>query len=138
MSDKIAAKGTLFRRGDGATPTEVFATIGGATNITPPQRTAEQIEVTSHDSGSYREYIPSFKDEGEASVEFFYDDDDTQHQGLLADFEADVKRNFKIVFPDSSIWSFSGYVVGFEISSPFDGALTATARIKVTGSVTRS
>lgn len=140
MSDKLAAKGTLLKRGDGGSPTEAFATIGGITTLTPPNMTAEQIEVSSHDSGGYREFISSFKDSGECTFEMFWDDDDAQHEGLLDDFEGNIKRNFKIYFPTQTtqeVWAFAGYVTAFEVNSSFDAALTASVTIKVSGQVTR-
>lgn len=135
-----AAKGTLIKRGNGASP-EVFTTIDGVTNLSGPTQSREYIDTTHHTSaGGFREKKPSFKDPGQISFDLLWDPADVQHEGLLDDFEGDVLRNFKIVYPDTGAaeWLFSSYVSSFEVSAGFDAALTAAVTLDLTGQITRT
>lgn len=130
--------GTQFQRGDGAEP-EVFTTIANSTNISGPGLSRETIDVTAHDSpDGWMEFLGGLKDPGEVSVDINYDPAD--HDTLVADFEDDDPRNYRIVFPDTgqTTWSFPGIMTGFEPEAPYDDKLAASLTFKVTGKPTLS
>jgi predicted secreted protein len=139
MSTAYAGKGTLIKRSNGAT-TPVFATINGVRNIDGPGLSREYIDTTHQTSaGGYREKIPSFKDAGQVSFDLLWDPADTQHEGLISDYEDDVLRDFEKVYPNTgaATWAFSGYVT-FELSAPLDDALMARVVIDISGAVERT
>lgn len=140
MTTSYAAKGTLLKRGNGAT-SEVFSTVNGVKNLDGPGLSREYIDVTHHtSSGGYRERRPSFKDAGQITFDLLWDPADTVHEGLLTDYEGDTLRNFQEVFTDASstTWQAAGYLSQFEISAPIDDALMARCAIDITGAVDRS
>ena len=130
--------GTALQRGDGATP-EVFSTIANVTSINPPSMERSTIDVTAHDSDDgWMEFLGSLKDGGEVSADVNYDP--SEHDALVADFDDDAPRNYKIVFPDAdaTTWSFQAILTGFEPEAPYDDKLAASLTWKVTGKPTLS
>jgi len=131
----VAAFGTTLKMG--ATP----VAIANVTGISGPSYSAETIDVTAHDSASnYREYVPSFLELGEISVDINFDPTETTHKnttgGLLEAFENRTNETWAIEFPDGSSVGFSGYVTGFELDAPFDDKLSASLTIRTTGAAT--
>lgn len=103
MSNATAGKGSIFSRGDGATPTEAFTAIAEVTSITGPNMTAETIDVTNMDSGGWREFITSLKDAGEVSFGLNFQPGATSHIALIQD-EIDTQvRNYRIEWPDAKV-----------------------------------
>lgn len=132
----IDGRGTALQRGDGATP-EVFTTIANVTSINPPSMERETIDVTAHDStDGWMEFVGGLKDGGEVSADINYDPG--EHDSLVADFDDEDPRNYRIVFPDddATTWSFSAILTGFEPEAPYDDKLSASLTWKVTGKPT--
>jgi predicted secreted protein len=133
----IFAKGTQLKVGNGATPTEVFTLIPGVRTITGPSMSAEQIDITSHDTpGGFRDKMQGLKDWGVLSFELLWEPENTQHQQLFDDYVAGTVRNYTLTYPDTpaTTLTFAGFVGNNPTSAPFDGALTKTAEIVIMGS----
>jgi predicted secreted protein len=131
------AFGTLFKRGNGATPTEVFTTIANVTNISGPERTRDTIEVTSHDSPEqWKEFLGGLKDGGELSLDINYDPSETTHD-LDDDFDDVNPRNYKIVIlpgtDDEHTWSIKGILTKLGDEFPHDDKMARSMTVKVTG-----
>ncbi|MEU9972350.1 phage tail tube protein [Streptomyces sp. NPDC051014] len=130
--------GTLFKRGDGASP-EVFTAIGDATGISGPGLSRDTIDVSSHDSpDQWMEFLGGMKDGGEVSVDINYQP--AHHDTLVDDFDDDEPRSYQLVFPDedSTTWGIKAIMTGFEPDSPYDDKLSAKLTFKVTGKPTLS
>jgi len=97
-------------------------------------------DVTTHDStGGWEEVVGTILRSGELSMDIVYDPADATADattGLVYAMENRISCFFKVTFPDTTEWSFTGYVTGFEPSAPADGALTASVTIKVNGAPT--
>lgn len=138
MSNAIAAKGTLLKMGDGASP-EVFNTIAEVTNVDPPKLSAKMLDTTNHSStGGWEEKLPGILSGGQVSFDINYIPTDSTHgatTGLLKALKDRLLKNFKVVFPDSpaTTWTFAGYVSEFAAGAPVDGKLAAKVTIDVTG-----
>lgn len=102
MSGATTGQGLKLQRGDGATPTEGFTTIGEVTNVSGPDETVEQIDVTSFDSTA-REFIASISDSGEVSFDMNLVGSNAQQQGLRTDHRAGTVRNFKLIIKDKPL-----------------------------------
>jgi predicted secreted protein len=123
--------GTALARGNDAGP-EVFANIAGITNISAPSLSRETLDVTGHDSAdAAREFRGGLKDGGEVSIDINYDP--SVHDVLVADFDDEDPRNYKIVFPDTTEWGFAAIMTGFSPSAPHDDKLSASVTFKVSG-----
>ncbi len=132
--------GTLFKRGNGATPTEVFTTIANVTNIGGPDRKRETIDVTAPDSpGGWMEFIGGLKDGGEVSLDVNYDPAEVTHD-LDDDFDAVEPRNYQIVIlpgtADEYTWTIAGVMTALGDEFPYDDKMARSMTIKVTGKPT--
>jgi predicted secreted protein len=137
MSQAIFAKGSQLKVGDGATPTEVFTLIPEIRNISGPTMSAEQIDVTSHDTpGGFRDKIQGLKDWGVLNCEMLWVPSDTQHRQLFDDYVAGTVRNYQLTVPDTAMTTlnFAGFVGNNPTQIPFDGALTKNVEIVIVGS----
>ena len=141
MGASSGQKCTL-KRGDGATPTEAFATIGRIKSWTGPSASAPQIDVSSVDSDA-REYIPGLEDSGEVSFDFFFDASNAMQTGIRTDMESRLARNFKLELNDkptggtsNTIITFSGIFTKFDIKGGVNAAVEGSAAIKISGKPT--
>lgn len=132
---KIAAFGTLFKRGS--------TSIAYITNVSGPSLAADTEDVTTHDStAAWEEHVVTILRSGEVTLDLKYDPAAATQKyasgGLLYDLVSRTAQTFSIVFPDAATttWTFSAFVTGFEPGAPHDGALTASAKLKVTGQPT--
>lgn len=129
-----SAFGCQFQRGDGGSPTEIFTTIGQATNITGPGLDRDVIDVSSHDSvDRFREYVGGLIDPGEVTFEVNWDP--AIHVGLVDDFQDPAPRNYRIVLPDppGGDWEFGAFITGMGHEYPHDDKMSADFTFKISG-----
>lgn len=133
----VSSHGTFLKVGDGTEPTEVFATIAEVLDISGPGQTLNTEDATNHDSGGWREPIPTLLEGGEVTFDINYINDTTQ-SGFLQDQTSRTRRNFQIVYPltPAVTKEFSGYVTNFSFSAPVEGILRASCTVMITGAVT--
>ncbi|MCZ2155741.1 MAG: hypothetical protein LC114_17890 [Bryobacterales bacterium] len=141
-SSAIWAYGSILQLGDGATP-EVFTAIAEITELTPPQMSRDDIDVTSHQSSDgYREFISGLRDSGEVSFKANWLPTNSTHDGttgLLETFNDDVNHNWKIILPNTLITiAFSGFLTAFEPDLPLEEQAQLSGTIKVSGKPTIS
>lgn len=130
---KQAAFGTLLKRG--------VTTIAYVQNISGPGLAADTEDVTTHDStAAWEEHVATILRSGEVSIDLEYDPAAATHKyasgGLLYDLVSRTAQTYSITFPDTTAWSFSCFVTGFEPGAPHDGALTASVKLKLSGQPT--
>lgn len=137
------ARKALIKVGDGATPTEVFTTIGQVNSEIPmPQLSATTQDITSRDAaGDYDEVMPGRKSAGDIAITVIWDPQNPTHVGassLLALFNNKTLRNFQITLPAplTQKWSFAAYVVNYQPSAPMEGAMTASVTLRIVGEPT--
>jgi predicted secreted protein len=136
ISNAFSGIGTAFKRGDGAS-NEAFTAIAEVKNISGPDISRDFIDVSSLDStGGYREFIAGFRDAGQITLTMNYTLD--SYDDLKIDFDADVSRNYQIVFGDTTAttYDFAGWVVGLSHNISFDDAVSLECTIKVDGQIT--
>jgi len=127
MAKGIAALGTKLLKG--STP------IAELTNISGPRLTVDQLEVTSHDSeGGYREYVPTLRTGGEVAIEGNFVPTDEGQFALYEAFNDGTSDTYTIQLPqDLGSWTFDANVSAFEMGAPFEGKLTFSATLRITG-----
>lgn len=128
---RFSAFGVQFRRA-----TVVIAQVR---SISGWGLTMDTIDVTSHDStGAWREFVAGLIDGGEITLDLIFDPDNTGHANLRTDLTARTSNTYDVRFvdPTPQIWSFTGFVTGFQPESPVDGDLTAAVTVKSTGAIT--
>lgn len=106
-------------------------------NISPPEMSRDDMDVTDHDSpDNFKEYIPGLKESGEVSIEGHLIPTDETQKGLLAALDIDEPEEWTIRFPTVPVLRicFMGYVKSYKVGdAPVDGKMTFSATIKVTG-----
>lgn len=132
---KYAAFGTLLKRAG--------TTIAQVQNISGPGLSLDTEDVTTHDQATaWEEVVGTILRSGEVTLDIVYDPNHATHKnaagGLLADLAARTSVSYTLIFPSSGTvtWTFTALVTGFEPSAPYDGALTASVTLKLTGAPT--
>lgn len=127
----VVSMGTTLKKGVGGAGTVVasLTSIGGL------ELSADVIDSTALDSaGSYRQFVSSFKDAGEISLEGYYNY--TAHSPLLTDFEAGTVSDYSINFADGSSWAFKAVVTGFQTGVSLEDLVSFSSTLKVSGKPT--
>lgn len=123
------ALGTILKKGD--------QKIGGLTSIGGIEITADTQDVTTLDSdGGYREFIGTFKDAGEVSLEGYFRPGDVGQMAMQTSLDNGQPEAYTIEFPTTpkATWAFDGVVTGFKVGdAETDGTITFGATIKVSG-----
>jgi predicted secreted protein len=100
----------------------------------------DTVETSYHGSASgWRTFVPGLIDGGEVTLDLLFDPSEATQMnstGLLSELTGRSVEGFKVIWPDASTFSFDGLVTRFEPGAPFEGALTGSATIKVTGAIT--
>jgi hypothetical protein len=124
----------------GANGTEIFTDVSEIKNIALTGRNKSVYEVTHMLSPDhYREFRGSLKDGGELAFDMNYIND-VQQQALRDDYEdADLVRNFQIIFnteDDGEVtWQVPCIVNGLDFNFPMEGAIGSQVKVKVTGAI---
>jgi len=122
------AFGTQLQRFGGST----FEAIASLTSISGPGLSRETIDVTAHDSpDAWMEFLGGLKDGGEVSCDI--NRRPAVHDVLMADFEDDDPRTYRIEWPSGAAWTLDAILTGYECDSPYDDKLSASLTWKVTG-----
>ena len=114
------------------------ADLAELTSISGPSESMDTIDLTSHDSTeAFREFVAGLHDGGEISIEGnFIKGDSTGQIAMHTDFQAGTVKAWIIKMPG---WASApqiagnGYVTAFSLDYPFDGKISFSATIKVTG-----
>jgi predicted secreted protein len=131
----LKAQGVVLKRGDGATPTEVFSAVGDITGVAGVDGGSNtEIDVTDL-SSTAREFLQGLKDGGSATLSGFLNTSDTQQTGLRTDRDNGTLRNFELDLTDSgpTTISFSAIVTSFTIDAQVDSAIALSITLKISG-----
>jgi hypothetical protein len=128
-SASVNGFGTTFSYESAA---DTYTALAEVLSVTPPSISVETVDATHMGSDDgFREFIASLKDGGECTVNMNYvETSATLLQTLVL---AGVER-FKIVFPGSSTFIFSGIPTAFAFDDlVIDDKVAMSLTIKVTG-----
>lgn len=127
--------GSLVKRGNSATPTEIFTALGEVLSINGLSVTKDTVDVTHMQSPQrWEEIISSIKRTGEISVEMNFVPDGTTTDNCFADVNSNVPRNYQFITPDAAVtWTVMCHATGYEMGIPLDDKMTATLTLKPTG-----
>lgn len=112
----------------------VLTAIANLTNINGVEITADEIDVTDHDSDDgYREYAQGLKDGGSVSIEGHFLNDTTQI-ALKTLLDSGTAVPCEINFPSAlAKWTFDAFVTSIGTEEPFDDKIAFKATLKITG-----
>ena len=119
---------------NGATITIGGTAISNVVSFGVPSDSSDEIDVSDH-SSDRRSFVNGMIDSDDMTIEIVYDPADAGHTSLRTSVgQAAVEFIITLSGPSTShIHTFDALVKGFAIDLPADGALTATATIKRTG-----
>jgi len=134
MSDNaISAQGTLVARRPFGSGT--FTTIGELRDITVPPIMRNPIEMTAHND-TEETFVMGIRRKGELSFQIGFVPSLATHNdsaGLIQSIKNGDRDTWRITYPDTSQFLFSGYVSNIAISAPVDDALVADVTVRPTG-----
>ena len=116
-----------------------YVAIGQVKDIEGPGNTRDQIEVTDHDSGGWKEYIGGLIDGGEVTFTIGYDNANSEHGDLLTALNSDTIPAWELtlnVTSGTAVWTFDGPVTSFGASTPVAGENMVNITVKVSGQAT--
>lgn len=136
MATRYGGFGAVLQRGDGSTPTEVFASIAGVTDIKGPEISLDMADATAHDSpGAFEEKVPTIIRTGSVTFSIRWDPADVPQNVLRTDLTSRVKHNWKVIWPDAgnTTWDFEAYVTKVGPTAPYADVLGADIELTMTG-----
>ncbi len=131
----ISAQGTVIARN--ALGVGGWLDIGELRNITPPPLTRNVIETTNQNE-DIDAFVVGIKRRGEMTFQIGFVPNMASHgssAGLIKAWNDGTLDIYRITFPDTSTWLFSGYVSNVGPSAPLDDGLVADVSIRPTGSM---
>lgn len=141
MSDALIGYGTQFLMA--ATPgASALTKLAEITAVGLPNEQVGEVEVTHFESpGRTREFIPGLSDAGEITIELNWVPGSATDD-LITAAKADGKvRSMRVVTPPDDtrqMYTFPGFVRGFERTAPIDDKMSATVTIRVAGAVVQA
>ena len=120
--------------------------VGGLTSIGLPETEKEEVEVTDHDSGGWREFIPGLRDGGTIQLTMRLKPHDDGQRKLDENFNANGEEVTCVLTlpanPEDNnsqlSYQFQAFVQSLGGEAPFDTAGEKTATLRITGVVNRS
>jgi hypothetical protein len=125
--------GTTFAKSDmGGTP--VYTALADVISIEGPGLTRDTVDATHMGSTErFREFVGGLRDAGEVTIELNFDPGGTAQIALVASYRSDSAINYRITFPDATIWEFAAFVTSISPTTPLDDKMTLSAGFKLTG-----
>jgi hypothetical protein len=127
-SNGISAHGTIIKRNG--------VNIAELKDITPPPLSRKPIDTTTHNSDD-DSYVVGIRRKGELQfmVNWLPSGEATHdaNSGLLDAWAQGSKDEYQILFPDGSVWLFSGFVTNIAPKAPVDGVQEASISVRPSG-----
>ena len=116
--------------------------VSNITNITGPSISVDEVDVSSFDSGKFREFKPGLADAGELSVEGNHVDKSAVDLWIDAVDDGTIFEDAELKVPDGSgnyvVYTFNCFVQEYEAEADFEDKATFSASLKITGGVSVS
>lgn len=138
MSIGIAAQGTLYKLNSVASPSS-FTTIPETCKLTCPSSKFDLLELTSHDSSGFKEWVPGMSDGGTVSAEINFAPSNAVHISLRTQAYAKTLVGFQIIFPGAGSggqMAYNAYIDNFPPVADVNTVLKSNVSSKVTGQIT--
>jgi len=130
-------KGTIIKIGDGATPTEVFTTIGQITDWDGFDESAKSIDITVITDDYAMKAGGGVIDSGSVSLDILYDPDNATFTSVQAALNTTV--NFKIILANNTTqFAFAAVVTGIKKMAKKGDKLRANVKLDISGQIVKS
>lgn len=131
--------GVTLKRGDGATPTELFTAIPEMTVAPNLGADKGQLEVSSYDSVDNKEYIAELLGDGkDVDLEWNLILGNAAQQGVIADVNGGINRNYEMTITDGVKTLTSTFTLtpkGWNRSTSLTDAHKLSATFKISGAI---
>ena len=111
----------------------VIGEIGGLGGST------KMVDVTPHGPSPWSVMFPTLITFGAVTLELAFVASGTGQgshgaaSGLMASWSTQTLEEFRMTFPDGTVWYWAAYISKFEISAPVNGVVTAKVTLETTG-----
>jgi len=131
--------GSKLEFGNGDGPPETFTELAGTEEIDTGSSATDAVESTTMGAASrFRTYNGGLSKAGDVTVKGYFDPTDASQTSFIA-LQDGALHNFKILYPGgASTESFSGLLVSFDVNRPLAKNCEFTAKITISGAVTRA
>ena len=137
MSNAVATTGILVKRATMAAPT-VFTTIAEITKVTPPGKSRNKIETSTHNDGSESSILGILRQK-DGAFTINYLAGDATHIQINSDIDTNTKAMWQFAFPSGVTLTGPGRVQSFmPADAPVDGAQQADCVIAWAGPVVQA
>lgn len=133
----VDTTGKTITAGAGTATPNTYTAVKNIKTFSGFDGSAPEIDSSNLDSTA-KEFIIGMVDNGQFTMELDNDSSDAGQLALRAKRDASAKANFKLVLPDASTASFSGYVKKKGLGGGVDQALKSAVDIRISGAVTWS
>ncbi|MBU2685755.1 MAG: outer capsid protein Hoc [Gammaproteobacteria bacterium] len=136
-SNAVSGVGTKVYRGTGNSSSPVFEEIAEISRVSGPNMSKATIDVTHLGStGGYREFIGSFRDGGQVTLEMNFTL--AGYSDIKGDFDDDDLRDYKIVLPNTEATEieFTALVTDLGMEIPLADKISASCTFKISGQTT--
>ena len=108
--------------------------VAELTKIDGPSCKRDDIDVTSHDSSYWKEFLPGLIEAGEIDCEGNYVPSDAGMQEVIDAISLDTTLvAFAVVAPNGYGFSGNGMLTAFKVSLPFDDKAEVSFTLKISG-----
>lgn len=136
MTNAVESQGTVFKVGDGGSPSSL-QTINNVVDFNGPGAGQASVIDASNLSSTRKEKKMGLPDEGQFTMTLNWNPDDQVHQLLRSLRNSRTRAEFEVTFADETPAkaNFFGYVLGVAISGAVDAILKAGVTIEIDGEV---
>lgn len=134
----IGAQGTLLKL-ESSTSVGLYTTIPEVHKIQAPNIKYDLLETSSHDSVTFKEYIPGLADGENIVASYWFVPSNAIHIQIRTDAYARTKKNFQIIFPGGGTGAQmapAAYIVGMQPQADSNTVLMSQLTAKCTGTIT--
>jgi len=111
--------------------------VAELTKIDGPACKRDDIDITSHDSSYWKEFLPGLIEAGEIDCEGNYVPGDAGMAEVIDAISSDtVLSTFAVQTPQGYGFSGSGILTAFKVSLPFDDKAEVSFTLKISGELT--
>ncbi len=108
--------------------------VAELTKIDGPATKRDDIDVTSHDSSYWKEFLPGLIEAGEIDCEGNYVPSDAGMAEVIDAISSDTALStFAVQTPNGYGFSGSGILTAFKVSLPFDDKAEVSFTLKISG-----
>ena len=135
MSNAVLGWGALFQIESLNSPND-WVTVAEVFNISPPGLQRPALDKSFGNApNEWTTSQPGMPNASEMGIEFNFVPGGDDYSNLKSQFDDQVIRTCRIVFPEGETMEFEAYIIELSSEVPVDGQMKASAKFQVTGEI---